>query len=116
MDPYFNLLGTHAVVHYIDTVDTCTICIPPQKVTPGRKQIIEEDTDVSGFAVDGVLSQVQNGMEIVITYGSKSFTKSKKQWCTTCRELSQMDHWLYYLKPFSIVLPNYMVPQMPSLL
>ncbi len=44
MDPSVPLIGTNAVAHYIDTCSTRPICIPPQRVAPGRQVIIEEVT------------------------------------------------------------------------
>ena len=45
------------------------------------------DTDASNFAVGGVLSQVQDGEERVIAYGSKSLKKAERNYCVTRREL-----------------------------
>ncbi len=43
IDLSFPLLGTTAVAHYIDTGTTRPIQIPPWRVAPDRKQIIEEE-------------------------------------------------------------------------
>ena len=45
------------------------------------------DTDASNFAIGGVLSQVQDGEERVIAYGSKSLKKAERNYCVTRREL-----------------------------
>jgi hypothetical protein len=45
------------------------------------------DTDASAFAIGGVLSQVQDGMEKPIAYGSKSLKKAERNYCVTRREL-----------------------------
>ena len=45
------------------------------------------DTDVSLFAVGGVLSQLQNDMEVVIAYASRSLRLSQRRYCTTRREM-----------------------------
>jgi len=43
MDPSKPLIGTDAVAHYIDTGDTRPIRIPPRRIAPGRRQIIEDE-------------------------------------------------------------------------
>ncbi len=60
------------------------------------------DTDASNQAIGTVLSQVQNGEEKVIMYGSKAFSSSQRQWCTTIRERFAIIHFVivkfsYYL-------------------
>ncbi len=44
------------------------------------------DTDASNRAISAVLSQVQDGEEKVIMYGSKVFSGSQPRWCMTRRE------------------------------
>ena len=45
------------------------------------------DTDASGFAIGAVLSQVQGGKERVLACGSRSLTKSERNYCVTRQEL-----------------------------
>ena len=45
------------------------------------------DTDASLFAIGGVLSQIQNGEEVVIAYASRSLRLSQIRYCTTRREM-----------------------------
>ena len=45
------------------------------------------DTDASLFAIGGVLSQIQNGEEVVIAYASRSLRLSQRRYCTTRREM-----------------------------
>jgi hypothetical protein len=45
------------------------------------------DTDASNFAIGCVLSQVQDGEERVVAYGSKSLSKAERNYCVTRREL-----------------------------
>ena len=45
------------------------------------------DTDASAFAIGGVLSQVHDGEERVIAYGSKALSKPERNYCVTRREL-----------------------------
>ena len=55
------------------------------------------DTDASGYGIGAVLSQVQNGKERVIAYGSKSLTKEERRYCVTRRELLAV---VYFLKQY----------------
>ena len=47
------------------------------------------------------MSQIQNGEEVVIAYGSKAFSKTQEAYCTTRRELLAVvmfvEHFRYYL-------------------
>ena len=45
------------------------------------------DTDASAFAIGCVLSQVQDGEEKVVAYGSKSLSRPERNYCVTRREL-----------------------------
>jgi hypothetical protein len=45
------------------------------------------DTDASDVGMGAVLSQIQDGTEVVIAYGSKAFSKSERNYCITRREL-----------------------------
>lgn len=53
--------------------------------TPDGPYIL--DTDASLYGIGAVLSQVQNGEERVIAYGSKTLSRSQIKYCTTYREL-----------------------------
>ena len=55
------------------------------------------DTDASGFGIGGVLSQVQDGEERVIAYGSRTLTKEERRYCVTRRELLSV---VYFVKQF----------------
>ncbi len=46
--------------------------------------------DASNVRVGGILSQMQNGEERVIAYGSKMLTKEQWRYCVTRRELLAM--------------------------
>ena len=52
------------------------------------------DTDASNFAIGGVLSQIQEGQEKVIAYGSRSLTKEERNYCVTRRELLAVTEFL----------------------
>ena len=59
------------------------------------------DTDASAFAMGGVLSQIEDGIERPIAYFSKSFNKPERNYCVTRRELlavvSSIKHFHHYL-------------------
>jgi hypothetical protein len=52
------------------------------------------DTDASNVAVGAVLSQVQNDVEKVIAYGTKTLSESQQNYCTTKRELFAVFHFV----------------------
>ena len=58
------------------------------------------DTDASNYAISGVLSQVQDGKERVIAYGSKTLNDAERNYCTTRRELLAMVYFCPYYKHF----------------
>lgn len=45
------------------------------------------DTDASAYGVGAILSQKQNGKEVVIAYDSKTLSRSQMGYYTTYREL-----------------------------
>ena len=54
---------------------------------PKKECIFILDTDASHNATGAVLSQIQNGKEVVIEYASHTFSKHEKQYCITRKEL-----------------------------
>ena len=54
---------------------------------PAEKGHFVLDTDASLFAVGGVLNQLQDDMEVVIAYASRSLRLSQRWYCTTRREM-----------------------------
>ena len=60
------------------------------------------DTDASNVGLGGVLSQIQNGQETVISYFSRCLSKCERSYCVTRKELlavvatvKQFHHYLY---------------------
>ena len=58
------------------------------------------DTDASYYGIGAVLSQVQDGKERVITYGSRTMTKEERRYCVTWLSamvnfVKQYCHYLY---------------------
>lgn len=74
---------------------------------PNEKGLFILDTDASNLNLGAVLSQVQDGLEKVICYYSKTFSAVKRRYCVTRRELlaivSSVKHFHHYLygKPFT---------------
>ncbi len=54
---------------------------------PNREDDFVLDTDASDYAVGAQLSQVQDGEERVIAYGSFALSKEQRKYCTTRKEL-----------------------------
>jgi hypothetical protein len=80
----------------------------PVLAYPDMKETFILDTDASDYGIGGVLSQLQDGEERVISYASKTLNKSQRRYCVTYRELfaivamvKQFRHYLYG-KPFII--------------
>ena len=62
---------------------------------PNRFDPFILDTDASDFGVGGVLSQIQNGEERVISYGSYSLNPAEVRYCTTKRELLAVHRFVH---------------------
>ncbi|UYV74968.1 hypothetical protein LAZ67_12001925, partial [Cordylochernes scorpioides] len=66
---------------------------------PGYSFIL--DTDASNTGIGGVLSQVQEGSEKVITYFSKTLSRPERNYCVTRKELlaivKSIEHFHHYL-------------------
>ncbi len=62
-------------------------CFTPILAYPDHEGEFIVDTDASNYAIGDVLSQVQDGKERVIMFGSKGLVVSQARWCTTRREL-----------------------------
>jgi hypothetical protein len=79
-----------------ETLCTASILVYLQ---PGGKFIV--DTDASNVGIGGVLSQVQDRQERVISYYSKTLSKAEKNYCVTRRELlaivKSLEHFHKYL-------------------
>ncbi len=78
------------------------LCKAPVLLYPYPDLPYVVDTDTGNLAIGAVLSQVQDGEEKVIMYGSKAFSGCQRRWCTTRRELFAIIHFVtvkfsYYL-------------------
>ena len=59
------------------------------------------DCDVSGYGTGAILSQIQDGMERVISYYSRTMSKSDRNYCAMRRELlavmNAVKHYHHFL-------------------
>lgn len=58
------------------------------------------DTDACDVSIGAVLSQIQDGRERVIAYGSKTLSKSERNYCVTDRELLAVKEFVEYYKQY----------------
>ena len=58
------------------------------------------DTDASNVGLGCVLSQIQDGEERVIAYGSRTLSKSEMNYCTVRLEMLSVVHFTEYYKHF----------------
>ena len=63
------------------------LCSAPILAFPTESDPYVVDIDASGAGQGAVLSQIQNGEENVISYFSRCFSRSERNYCVTCREL-----------------------------
>jgi hypothetical protein len=66
---------------------------------PGEEQFIL-DTDASGVGIGAVLSQVQDGQERVIAYGSRALSKTDRNYCVTRQELLAVAHFVKHFRQY----------------
>jgi transposase InsO family protein len=58
------------------------------------------DTDASNSGIGAVLSQVQQGEERVVAYGSRRLTKSERRYCVTRKELLAVYYFVKYYRHY----------------
>lgn len=58
------------------------------------------DTDASFDAIGAVLSQIQNGKEVVIEYGSRKLSKSELKYCVTRKEMLAVVHFVRHFRHY----------------
>ncbi|MEW8548166.1 MAG: pol polyprotein, partial [Candidatus Thiodiazotropha sp.] len=73
---------------------------PPILAYPTRTGKFLLQTDASGQGIGSILSQEQDGREVVIAYGSKTLSKSQQNYCTTMRELYAVVYFMRYFKHY----------------
>ena len=89
----YTLTGSKANFEWTEEHDTAfkqvksMLTEAPVLVFPNNEDLFILDTDASDIAVGGVLSQVQEGVEKVVSYGSFVLTPQQRRYCTTRKEL-----------------------------
>ena len=69
---------------------------------PDLKATFVLDTDASQDGIGAVLSQIVDGQEEVIAYGSRMLTKPERQYCITRRELLAVVHFVKYFRHYLV--------------
>ena len=75
---------------------------PPVLMYPDPEAAFILDTDASDFGIGAVLSQIQDGEERVVAYGSRVLTKQERRYCVTRRELLAVVHFMKYFRHYLI--------------
>ena len=82
-----------------------SLITPPLLVFPTRNGKFILQTDASGYGIGAILSQEQDGKEVVISYGSKTLTKTQQNYCTTMRELYAVIFFVRYYSHYLMGRP-----------
>ena len=85
-EKYSRFSWSEACVEAFDTLKKKLINAPVLAY-PQHEGLLILDTDASSVSISGCLSQVQNGEERILAYGSKSLSSAQQKYCTTKREL-----------------------------
>ena len=75
---------------------------PPILVYPNPDVPFILDTDASDYGIGAVLSQVQDGEERVVAYGSQALSKQERRYCVTRRELLAVVHFVKYFRHYLV--------------
>jgi len=106
MKPLIDLTKASTPFHWTDdcqkVLDTLKLKLtsPPIMAYPLEHGQFILDTDASDFAIGAVLSQVQDGVERPIAYGSRTLSKSEKNYCVTDKELLAVRYFIIYYKHY----------------
>ena len=73
----------------------------------GCKYIL--DCDASNYCLGGVLSQIQDGRERVLAYGSKTMNSAERNYCVTDRECLAVKYFCEHFKHYLLGQPEGMV-------
>ena len=58
------------------------------------------DVDACDSAIGAVLSQIQDGKEKVLTYGSRALNKSERNYCVTDKKVLAIRYFLEYFRHY----------------
>ncbi|KAK6171893.1 hypothetical protein SNE40_018316 [Patella caerulea] len=58
------------------------------------------DTDASGYGIGAVVSRVHDGVERMVAYGSRSLSKTERNYCVTRKELLAVVYFVKYYKAY----------------
>ena len=58
------------------------------------------DTDASDGQIAGIMSQIQDGCERVISYGSRTLGRAEKNYCITDKELLAIRHFVEHYQQY----------------
>ena len=78
---------------------------PPVLTFPDFSKEFILDTDASDVGLGGVLSQIQDGVERVVAYGSRCLSKSERNYCVTRKELLAVVHWTNHFRHYLLGAP-----------
>ena len=73
---------------------------PPILAMPNDTGHFVLDTDASDYAIGAVLSQVQDGVEKVIAFASRSLDQRERNCCATRKELLAVVHFIRHFKQY----------------
>jgi len=73
---------------------------PPILAYPDFSEDFILDTDASNLGMGAVLSQMQDGKEVVIAYASKKFSKAQRNYSVTRREMNALVYFCVYFKKY----------------
>ena len=76
------------------------LCVAPTLAFPVADAPFVLDTDASLSGMGAVLSQVVDGVERVLGYASKSFSKAERNYCVTRRELLAVVFFVKHFRPY----------------
>ena len=90
-----SLYGMKNVRQYLQ--NSMRLTSTPVLAYPNTEDCFILGPDASDIVMGAVLSQVQDGQERVVAYGSNTFSKSERNYCVTRKELCSV---VYFVKHF----------------
>ena len=104
--PLHALTGKHVRFHWDEKCESAFVVLKEKLVSspilamPMDEGAFRLDTDASGNSIGAVLSQIQDGEEKVIAYGSRMLNGPEKNYCVTRRELLAVVFFVKYYRPY----------------